>query len=54
MAGSAGLGTAPSFLSLNSYGWYIFFGVSAALLIAGIVAKVSAPASSATTRQLKA
>ena len=53
MAGSAGLGTAPSFLSLNSYGWYIFFGVSAALLIAGIVAKIGGPASSATARQLK-
>jgi hypothetical protein len=53
MAGSAGLGTAPSFLSLNSYGWYIFVGVSAALLIAGIAAKVGGPSSSATTRQFK-
>jgi hypothetical protein len=43
IAGSAGVGAAPSFLSLNSYGWYVFVGVSALLVITGIAARVSAP-----------
>jgi hypothetical protein len=38
--GSAGLGAAPSFVSLNSYGWYIFVVVSALLVLAGIAARV--------------
>jgi hypothetical protein len=50
IAGSAGLGSAPSFLSLNSYGWYIFLIVSALLLISGIAAKVYAPGSGVATR----
>jgi hypothetical protein len=50
IAGSAGLGAAPSFLSLNSYGWYVFVGVSALLVIAAIGARISGP-SSVTTRQ---
>ena len=50
IAGSAGLGTAPSYLSLNSYGWYIFLVISALLLISGIAAKVRAPGNGITTR----
>ena len=42
-AGSAGLGAAPSFLSFNSYGWYVFVVVSAVLVLAGIAAKVRGP-----------
>jgi hypothetical protein len=50
IAGSAGLGSAPSFLSLNSYGWYIFVVISALLLISGIAAKVHAPGNGVATR----
>jgi hypothetical protein len=50
IAGSAGLGAAPSFLSLNSYGWYVFVSVSALLVITGIAARVSGP-STAAARQ---
>lgn len=45
IAGSAGLGAAPSFLSLNSYGWYVFVGASALLVVAAIVARIGAPSS---------
>jgi hypothetical protein len=38
IAGSAGVGAQPSFLSLNSYGSYIFAGISAFLVVAGIIA----------------
>lgn len=44
IAGAAGIGAAPSFLSLNSYGWYVFVSVSVMLLIAGIAARVEGPA----------
>ncbi len=40
IAGSAGLGAAASYLSLNTYGWYVFIGMSAMLVLAGIVARV--------------
>jgi hypothetical protein len=50
IAGSAGLGAAPSFLSLNLYGWYVFVSVSALLVITGIAARVSGP-STAAARQ---
>jgi VIT1/CCC1 family predicted Fe2+/Mn2+ transporter len=50
IAGSAGLGAAPSFLSLNSYGWYVFVSVSALLVVAAVAARISGP-SAATTRQ---
>lgn len=50
IAGAAGLGAAPSFLSLNSYGWYVFVTISALLVIAAIGAKASGP-SSGPTRQ---
>lgn len=43
IAGAAGLGAAPSFLSLNSYGWYVFVTISALLVTAAIGAKVSGP-----------
>jgi hypothetical protein len=42
ITGSAGLGAAPSFLKLDSYG-YIFMGISAVLLISGIAARVGGP-----------
>jgi hypothetical protein len=45
IAGSAGVAAAPSFLSINQYGWYAFVSTSAMLLIAGIAARVEAPAS---------
>ena len=50
IAGSAGLGAAPSFLSLSSYGWYVFVSVSALLVIAAIASRVSGP-TTATMRQ---
>lgn len=50
MAGSAGLGAAPSFLSLSSYGWYVFVSGSALLVLAAIAARVSGP-TIATARQ---
>ena len=40
IAGSAGLGAAASYLDLNTYGWYVFIGMSAMLVLAGIVARV--------------
>jgi hypothetical protein len=43
IAGAAGVAVAPSFLSNNQYGWYIFVSVSAMLLIAGIAARVAWP-----------
>ena len=43
IAGSAGIAAAPSFLSINQYGWYVFVSVSALLLIAGIAARVEGP-----------
>jgi hypothetical protein len=43
IAGSAGVAAAPSFLSINQYGWYVFVSVSAMLLIAGIAARVEGP-----------
>jgi hypothetical protein len=49
IAGSAGVGAAPSYLSLNSYGWYVFIGMSALLVIAGIVARVQSGLSSKQT-----
>jgi hypothetical protein len=45
IAGSAGVAAAPSFLSINQYGWYAFVSTSAMLLIARIAARVEAPAS---------
>jgi hypothetical protein len=42
IAGSAGLGAAASYLGLNTYGWYVFIGMSAMLVLAGIVARVGA------------
>lgn len=45
VAGSAGLGAAPSFLSLNSYGWYIYVSVSALLVLAAVAARLSWPSS---------
>lgn len=50
IAGSAGLGSAPSFLSLNSYGWYIFLIVSALLLLSGIAAKLHSPGNGVASR----
>jgi len=44
IAGAAGIAAAPSFLSMNQYGWYVFVSVSALLLIAGIAARVEGPA----------
>ena len=44
IAGAAGIAAAPSFLSMNQYWWYVFVIFSAALLIAGIVARVEGPA----------
>jgi hypothetical protein len=46
IAGSAGVGAAPSYLSVNSYGWYVFIVVSAILVMAGIVARVQPSLSS--------
>jgi hypothetical protein len=43
IAGAAGIAAAPSILSINQYGWYIFVSVSAMLLIAGIAARVEGP-----------
>jgi hypothetical protein len=43
IAGAAGVASAPSFLSINQYGWYVFVAVSAMLLIAGIAARVEGP-----------
>ena len=43
IAGSAGIAAAPSFLSINQYGWYVFVSVSTLLLIAGIAARVEGP-----------
>jgi hypothetical protein len=40
IAGSAGLGAAASYLGLNTYGWYVFIGMSTMLVLAGIVARV--------------
>jgi cytoskeletal protein CcmA (bactofilin family) len=51
IAGSAGVAAAPSFLSINQYGWYVFFSVSAMLLIAGIAARVEGPSIGTATRQ---
>jgi hypothetical protein len=48
--GSAGLGAAPTFLTLSSYGWYVFVGLSAVLVLAGIAAKVSGPTIGITPR----
>jgi hypothetical protein len=48
MAGSAGVAAAPSFLSINQYGWYIFVSVCVLLLIAGITARVEGPIGTAT------
>jgi hypothetical protein len=45
IAGSAGVATAPTFLSISQYGWYVFVSVSAMLLIAGIAARIEGPAS---------
>jgi hypothetical protein len=42
IAGSAGLGAAASYLGLNTYGWYVSIGMSAMLVLAGIVARVGA------------
>jgi hypothetical protein len=50
IAGSAGLGAAPNFLSLNPYGWYVFVSASGLLLLAGIVAKVCGPSVITTAR----
>jgi hypothetical protein len=44
IAGAAGIATAPSFPSINQYGWYVFVIFSAMLLIAGIAARVEVPA----------
>jgi hypothetical protein len=44
IAGAAGIAAAPSFLSINQYGWYVFVILSAMLLIAGIAARVEGPA----------
>lgn len=53
IAGSAGVGAVLSYLSLNSYGWCVFVGVSAALVIAGIFAKLGGPSLlGTTTRQV--
>jgi hypothetical protein len=46
IAGAAGIAAAPSILSINQYGWYIFVSVSAMLLIAGIAARVEGPSTS--------
>jgi hypothetical protein len=43
IAGSAGLGAAPSFLSLSTYGWYVFVSISTLLVIAAIGARLSGP-----------
>jgi hypothetical protein len=43
MAGSAGVAAAPSFLTINQYGWSLFVGACALLLIAGIAARVEGP-----------
>jgi hypothetical protein len=48
--GSAGLGAAPTFLALSSYGWYVFVGLSAVLVLAGIAAKASGPTTGTTPR----
>jgi hypothetical protein len=45
IVGTAGVAAAPSILSLNQYGWYVFVGFSVLLLIAGIAARVEGPAS---------
>ena len=51
IAGSAGVAAAPSFLSINQYGWYVFVAVSAMLLIAGVAAKIEGPSIGTTSRQ---
>lgn len=50
IAGSAGVATASSFLSISQYGWYVFVSVSAMLLIAGIAARVAGPSSGGKRR----
>jgi FtsZ-binding cell division protein ZapB len=46
IAGAAGVAAAaPSILSINQYGWYVFVSFSTMLLIAGIAARVEKPAS---------
>jgi cytoskeletal protein CcmA (bactofilin family) len=52
IAGSAGVAAAPSILSISQYGWYVFVGVSAMLLIAGIAARVGGPTTAAITAGL--
>jgi hypothetical protein len=51
IAGSVGVGGALNYLSLNTYGWYVFIGMSAMLVLAGIVARVGGLSLGATTRQ---
>jgi hypothetical protein len=51
IAGAAGVAAAQSFLSINHYGWYVFIGVSAMLLIAGIAATVERPPTGIATLQ---
>jgi hypothetical protein len=51
IAGSAGVAAAPSFLSINQYGWYVFVAVSAMLLIAGVAARIEGPSIGTTSRQ---
>jgi hypothetical protein len=44
IVGSAGVAAAPSFLTINQYGWYLAVGACALLLIAGIAARADGPA----------
>jgi len=48
---AAGVVAASSFQSINQYGWYVFVGMSAMLVIAGIVARIGGPSIGTTTRQ---
>src|SRR5262249_12279056 len=51
IASAAGVAAASSFQSINQYGWYVFVGMSAMLVIAGIVARIGGPSIGTTTRQ---
>jgi hypothetical protein len=51
IAGSAGVGAGLNYLSLNTYAWNVFIGMSAMLVLAGIVARVGGLSLGTTTRQ---
>ena len=49
-AGAAGLGAAPNFVSLNSYGWYVFVIVCILLVLVGIGVRRQGPLNGTAAR----